>query len=122
MEASDERREGRRLALERERVRVEVGDVEDLGDESRQPVGDTVDTFDVGAFRRGIQVEVEEGVGVPPDQGERRAELVADRRDEALAELLECTDGADVAQDRGRRSPRARLGVRRPTRSGVAGG
>ena len=50
----------------------------------------------------GVEVEVEQGLGVAPDERERGPELVADRRDEALAELLERPDGADVAEDRGR--------------------
>ena len=45
---------------------------------------------------------MEEGLGVAADEGERRAQLVADGRDEPLAQLLEGLHGADVAQDRRR--------------------
>ena len=52
---------------------------------------------------------MEERLGIAADERERRPQLVADGRDEALAQLLERADGADVAQDR-----------RRPTRRPVA--
>ena len=45
---------------------------------------------------------MEQRLRVATDQGQRRPQLVADRRDEPLAELLERADGAHVAQDRGR--------------------
>ena len=45
---------------------------------------------------------MEERLGVAADQRERRAQLVAHGRDEALAQLLEGADRADVADDRGR--------------------
>ena len=48
-----------------------------------------VDALDVGALLVGVEVEVQERLGVAADEGERRPQLVADRRHEALAQLLE---------------------------------
>ena len=52
---------------------------------------------------------MEEGLGVAADERQRRAQLVADRRDEPLAQLLEGPDRAEVAQDRGRPGRRGRM-------------
>ena len=66
-----------------------MGHVQDLADERRQPVGQLVDPLEVLALGGGIQLEMEERLGVAADQRERRPELVADRRHESLAQLLE---------------------------------
>ena len=52
---------------------------------------------------------MEHRLGVAADERQRGAQLVTDRRDEALAKLLEGPRGRDIPEDRGRRSRRARL-------------
>ena len=103
--------EGRPRAIEDERVGLEVGHVEDLVDERGQAAARFVDAFDVGALLVGVEVEVEERLGVAADEGQWRAQLVADRGDEPLAQFLQRADRADVAQDRRRPARRSR---RRP--------
>ena len=66
---------------------------------------------------------MEERLGVAADERQGRSQLVADRRDEAFAQLLEGPDGTDVAHDGGgprlaRGSPAS--GV--PVHGGVAAG
>ena len=106
----------RRRALEDQRVGLQVGHVEDLVDERGQAARGLVDALDVGALLLRREVQVEDRLGVPADERERRAQLVADGRDEPLAQLLEGSRGADVAQDRGR--PHA--AARRPRPRGIA--
>ena len=89
-----------RCPLQDERVSVQVGDVEDLVDQRAQARGDAVDPLHVLTLLLRWQLEVEDRLGIAADEGERRSELVADGRDEALAELLERPDRADVAEDR----------------------
>ena len=48
-----------------------------------------VDPLEVGALLLRLELEVQQRLGVPADQRERRPQLVADGRDEPLAQLLE---------------------------------
>ena len=81
-------------------------------DERRQAAGDLVDPLEVGALLGRVELEVEQRLGVAADERQRRAQLVADRRDEPLAQLLEGADRADVADDRGRLRPPGRRAAR----------
>src|SRR2546425_1357545 len=56
---------------------------------------------------------MEERLGVSADERQRRAQLVADGGDKALAQLLQRADRGEVAEDRGR-PERAAVGSRCP--------
>jgi len=116
----DERIEGRRRSLEDQRVGLEVRDVEHLVDERGEPTAGLVDALDVGSQLSGLELEMEERFGVAADERQRGAQLMADRGDEPLAQLLERLHRAEVAQDRGRARARAGGRRRRSVRAGDA--
>ncbi len=97
--------------------------VQDLVDEDGQARARLVDPLHVGALLRRLEVEVEECLGVPSDEGQRGPQFVADRRNEAFAQFLEGADGADIAKDGRRPGGRRRRGSPRSspaTRMGPA--
>ena len=104
-----ERHEQDRCPLQDERVRLEVGHVQDLAHERGEAPGHLVDLLDVLALLARLQVEVEQGLRVPSDERQRRAQFVADGGNEALAQLLERARRADVTQDAGRSRASASL-------------
>ena len=106
---ADERGEQHRRTFEDERIGLEMRDVEDLADERREALGDLVDAFEVVPLLPWFEVEVQQRLRVAADERQRRPQLVAHRRHEALAQLLEGPDGADVPQDGRRAGPSQRI-------------
>src|SRR5438309_1700006 len=95
-----------------------MGNIEDLFDERRQSLRGLVDPLQIVASLTRLQIQMQERVGVPANKGQRSPELMTDRRDEPLAELIEGPKCRDVAQDRRGANPTAGVGggPRIPTR------
>src|SRR5918911_663324 len=79
-------------ALEDEWIGLEMRDVQDLRDQGGEPLCGLVDAFQILPLFAGRERQVQERVRVAADERQRRPQLVADGRDERLAQLLERSD------------------------------
>ena len=74
-----------------------MGDIQNLVDQGAKPRGDPLDSIDIVALLSDIELEVEQGFGITPHEGEGRSQLMADRGHEALAQFLQGANRRDVA-------------------------
>src|SRR5256885_1130571 len=105
-------------AVEDQWIGLEMSDVQDFLHQCGESLRGLVDSLQVMPLLAGLELQMQEGVGVTPNERQRCSELVADGGDESFAQLLERSNRRDVTQDRRRTNATTRLAGR----AGVAPG
>ena len=84
-------------------------DIQDLRNQRRESLRGLVDAVEVVPLFAGSKLQMEKRIGVTANERQRRPQLMTDGCDESFPQLLQCTNGRDVAQDR--RSSKATDGL-----------